>query len=474
MNQNVHYLTPPLPTGAMQFAPCGLLRDVALFIYSQAPYPVPEVAQAASIGLIAGIAGSAFQTPTHAGLNLYTMAVAPTGIGKEAGAEGVDGLMSAVLPTLPAAKQFIGPSRFSSEAAIHRHLEKSRSFVSMIGESGKWLQRVSNPRGSQHDRDVATVLLKLYSKSSAHSIYRGAAYAKEDDNIADILSPAVSIYAEGTPETVFSALSDDFITDGLFPRFLIFEHAGAWPARNVNRQRQPSTHVTEHLRALCQRALDLLQQQQYVEVRIEADADAILTAFHDEIRRVLETADDEVTRHLWTRSYLRAMKLACLCAVGTNCQMPTVTTEMVVWAINIEQAATNNVISKIVHGETGDIAKSETAQMNKMREVMNEWLAKPWPELAGYNVGNETMHSMRLIPWSFISKRLRNKPVFEKGHNGANATLKRTIDALISNGEYAELRDFQKREEIKFSGRLFVPANEHDFWKHNGNYLKAR
>ena len=96
--------------------------------------------------MFAGIAGRAYQTPDPiAGLNLYIMAVAPTGKGKDAGKTGIDRLNSAVVrgnatsgfSEFVAAKGFIGPGSFASEAGLMRSFDRSLSFVSCIGESGK-------------------------------------------------------------------------------------------------------------------------------------------------------------------------------------------------------------------------------------------------------------------------------------------------------------------------------------------------
>lgn len=80
------------------FPPRGALRAVVEYIHNQAPYPIPEVALVAGLGLFAGIAGRAYQTPDPmAGLNLYVMVVAATGKGEDAGQIGIHRLMGAVV-----------------------------------------------------------------------------------------------------------------------------------------------------------------------------------------------------------------------------------------------------------------------------------------------------------------------------------------------------------------------------------------
>lgn len=58
--------------------PPGLLGELAQFIYAAAPRPVPEIALAGAIGLMAGITGRAYNV-SGTGLNQYVLLLAQTG-----------------------------------------------------------------------------------------------------------------------------------------------------------------------------------------------------------------------------------------------------------------------------------------------------------------------------------------------------------------------------------------------------------
>jgi len=58
--------------------PPGLLGEIAQFIYAAAPRPVPEIALAAAIGLMAGVCGRAYNI-SGTGLNQYVLLLAQTG-----------------------------------------------------------------------------------------------------------------------------------------------------------------------------------------------------------------------------------------------------------------------------------------------------------------------------------------------------------------------------------------------------------
>ena len=81
--------------------PPGLIGDLATFIYSASPRPVPEISLAAAIGLLAGVCGRSYNI-SGTGLNQYVLLLAQTGVGKEAIASGMGKVMASIEPTVPA------------------------------------------------------------------------------------------------------------------------------------------------------------------------------------------------------------------------------------------------------------------------------------------------------------------------------------------------------------------------------------
>lgn len=450
------------------FPPYGALRAVVEFIYGQAPYPIPEVALAAGLGLFAGITGRAYQTPDPmAGLNLYVMCVAATGKGKDAGQVGIHRLINAVvqgkgdgmLPELAAAKGFVGPSRFVSEPALLRHAATlSNSFVSIMPEGGKEIRRMTDPKASQHDRDVSNLWLKLYGSSAHGSVYSGSSYADNRNNIPDIQAPALSIYAEGTPSTVFANVTEDTMADGLIPRFLILESVGAWPELNRTPRYQPPEDLTAWLASLCERALRLNQRNEVVQVQIAPEAAALLESFRVELRRTMERADEDVAGSLWSRSHLRAMKLASLVAVGVNFDVPTITHDLAVWAINLEVHATNGVSKRVDSGEVGGKDNDEAKQAVELIRTVYRYVATEYHKLPKLRVPR-TMHEEKVVPLSYLQQDLLQKKAFKDDRAGANAALKRTIQSFLDAGDLQEISRTQLAEKFNKTGRAFVITN---------------
>lgn len=451
------------------FPPRGALRAVVEYIHNQAPYPIPEVALAAGLGLFAGIVGRAYQTPDPmAGLNLYVMVVAATGKGKDAGQIGIHRLMGAVvrgkgdgtLPERAAAKGFVGPSRFVSEPALLRHAATiSNSFVSIMPEGGKEIRRMTDPRASQHDRDVCTLWLKMYGSSAHGSVFSGSSYADTAKNIPDIQAPALSIYAEGTPSTVFANVTEDTMSDGLIPRFLILESKGEWPELNRTPQYQPPEDLTEWLGALCERALRLNQRNEAVQVQIAPDAEAVLEAFRLELRRTMEKANEDVAGSLWSRSHLRAKKLASLAAVGVNCEVPTITRDLAVWAINLEMHATNGVSKRVDTGEVGGKDNDEAKQERELIGQVLRYIRTEFHLLPNNGRFTRPMHQESVIPLSYLQQNLLQKKAFKDDRAGANAALKRTLQSFLDAGDMQEISRAQLSQMFNKSGRAFVMVN---------------
>src|SRR5699024_2362830 len=121
---------PQAPKGSISFPP-GNVGEVAKAIYNMAPRPVPEVAIAGALGLMAGICGKAYATPDDpSGLNLFVLLTARSAIGKNAMHSGIAYLMKDVNqivyrekgPALGIGSDFITREESASSPALAKAL----------------------------------------------------------------------------------------------------------------------------------------------------------------------------------------------------------------------------------------------------------------------------------------------------------------------------------------------------------------
>lgn len=419
--------------------PPGLLGAVAQFIFGAAPRPVPEIALAGAVGLLAGIVGRAYNV-NGLGLNLYVLLLALTGSGKESISSGITALMRAVRQTVPASVDFLGPAAIASPQALAKHLANSAvpSFVSILGEFGLTMQQMANPKAPAHLMGLRQILLDLYGKSGRNGELRPSIYSDKEKNTKAVQSPAFSIIGESTPESFYEGASERVITDGLLPRFTMIEYRGKRPPLQTNRNEFPPQELIESMATLCAHALLLNSQGQVLDVAVSELAQVMFDEFDTECDANINGAKNEVTRHLWNRAHIKSLKLAALVAVGCNPFNPNIAPEIAAWAILIEKTNVRNLMSRFEDGEVGDQANSETAQQSKVRRAIAEWMTKSWEELSRYKVGNAAMRNDYVIPYSFISKRLTNDVAFKKD-GGATQKVKRAIDELIKCGELGRI-----------------------------------
>lgn len=185
----------------------GLVGELTEYFMSTATRPVYEIALAAALALMAGIAARSYNV-SETGLNLYIILLAKTGSGKEGAAQGIEKLINAVRPQIPAIDGFIGPAIFSSGQALIKMLGDKPCFLSVLGEFGLTLQQMSHPRASSAEKALKRVLLDLYNKSGKKDMLRGSVYSDTDKNTKVVQSPAVTILGESTPETFLTHLAN--------------------------------------------------------------------------------------------------------------------------------------------------------------------------------------------------------------------------------------------------------------------------
>lgn len=423
------------PAASTILPPPGLLGEIAQFIYQAAPRPVPEIALAAAIGLMAGICGRAYNV-SGTGLNQYILLLANTGTGKESVAEGIDKIINAASMRIPVAFEFIGPSRIASGQALYKFLaNKSQSFVSIVGEFGKRLEIMSSKNATSSEKNLLIELLDLYHKSGHGRVAKPSIYSDQDKNTLAINSPAFSLLGESTPETFYNSLTEEMITDGLLPRFMLIEYNGKRPSLNENHINVfPNEEFSNKIVNLMNHAKTITHNKNVVNVRYSDDAYRLQKRFNEETDNKMNEADKEIYRHLWNRAHLKALKIAALVAVGVNYINPVIDVECFNWAKNI---VVNDIKSLAAKFESGLIGKNseEVKQYNAFKKCLVEFVTSDWNKVKGYcNSQEQVLHSNKFIPRAFINNRIGKLSMFKNDRVGAANALNRTLTIALEDG----------------------------------------
>jgi len=446
---------------SMVVLPRGLLGEIASFIYAAAPRPVPEIALAASIGLMAGITGRAYNI-SGTGLNQYVLLLGMTGVGKEAAASGIDRLMNAIRLSVPTSNGFIGPSEIASGQALVKHLNRtSQCFVSILGEFGLRLETMSSPTANAAEKTLKRVLLDLYNKSGHGQVFRPSIFADADKNINVTEAPAFSILGESTPERFYGALNEDMISEGLLPRFLLIEYNGSRPALSEHHlQVQPSMMLIERFASLVANVEQIMHSKRVINVQQSPEALTITAGFDKYADAQINSTHKEVIRQLWNRAHIKILKLSALIAVGINMSDPIILPEYVKWAMDIVQNDIRALSKKFEEGLIGTNT-FEIKQQAELIRVMREYLTKDYDGVKMYMQGKgmNLLFNNKVIAYAYLSKRLMGVACFKNDRTGATVALKRSIQVLLDSDRVREMDKKQIAEKYGTSQRAFIVSD---------------
>ena len=427
------------PTGTTTPAldlPPGLLGEMAQFIYSAAPRPVPEVALAAAIGLMAGITGRAYNI-SGTGLNQYVLLLAMTGAGKEAAASGINKLMNTIKMQVPTSTGFIGPSEISSGSALFKYLgNQSQSFISLLGEFGLRLQQMSSPNANGSEVSLRRMFLDLYNKSGHSEILHASVYSDKANNTSAVPSPSFSILGESTPERFYGALNEDMISEGLLPRFLLIEYKGNRPPLNeAHTSVIPNFSLVERLAALAAQCetVNHSNPRRVINVQSTPGAAKLLFDFDKFADTKINNSNKEVIRQLWNRAHIKVLKLSALIAVGENMIEPTINEAAMNWAANL---VCNDIATLTERFEAGEVGSNsfELKQRKEIIRVVKEYVEKDFSYVSKYQA-NAALHNDKIISNTYLSTRLLKMAAFRNDKAGESVALKRAIQQLVDNGK---------------------------------------
>ncbi len=457
-----------VPTTGALTCPAGLVGELAWYFYTSAFKPVPEVAIVAALGFVAGIAGRQFNTSTGAGLNLYLILLGETGIGKECGKDGIERLMNEVCKVVPIADRFMGPAHIASGQALIRRLDEQPCLVSVLGEFGKELRRITSPRANTAEQALVKVLLGLYSQSGQAKKLRESVYADKEKNTRIVQSPSFTLVGESTPDTFFEGLDESHIADGLVPRFLTVSCEAKRPPSNRSANAPPPADLVRRVANLVEVVERMAALNQFTEVSHSAGADSLLWEFDAEGDGRINSAGrgEDVVRHAWNRAHLHALKVASALAVGCWLALddprrqhppPLITGGQATWAIDLVRSSVNAVLGRFERGDVGggDEAKAEATVRRKVLALLG-MTAEERSRVRG------VPKSMPdgLIPYAYLRDQTKRVPPF----NTARGLLDSVLAQMVRGEALEKLTLAQARQLIKGhkGGDVYVLGPE---WK---------
>lgn len=436
--------------------PPGLMGDIAKYIYDSSPRPSVEISTAAAIGLMAGICGRSYNI-VGTGLNHYIMLVGRTAVGKEAMANGINRLVHEVRKKLPGVNQYLGPGEIASGQALLKYFHHgSKCFVSVLGEFGLTMKRLSHPRASSSDILLRRALLDLYNKSGASQILRPTIHADKAKDTEEVRAPSFTMLCEGNPDTFFEALDEHTVYDGLLPRFILITHPGKRTERRKDHHLSKiPTRLIENLASLVNNSLVLDSNDSTLDVKFNEDAEKFIDSVGEEEDAIMNSDTlNAVSRELWGRLQIKVLKLSALISVGLNPYNPSITLEAAKYAYNLVKS---DIVSLSERFETGKFGSGndENEQKEQIQKAFTDYLLQPWPKIMKYG-GNLTLHQARIVPLTYISRKVACTSPFKNDRLGATLAIQKCLKFLIDCGDIIEVPRAELVTKYFFRGKAYM------------------
>ena len=315
----------PLPED-LAFVP-GFVNDLADETMAHSHSPNRTLAFAGALAMLAHLSGRTFTDISGTRTNLYVIALAPTGSGKESPRNA----NSKLAKDLGISRSVM--ENVASGEALEDELAK---MPSLLLQSDEVAMLFGQMRGQGRlSKALSARLRTLYTSSGSDYVPRKKANLSRPAH--PIVNPHLTLFGTGVPEELLDGLTPQEIRNGLFGRCLILS------AHDENVRRNPyvfsghSKRLAEAARYLADReygrrgkALEL----QIVEEDYEArELKARAMEFFGKQRRMLAEADLKNAHAIVARIDEKISKLALLHALSGNPYSPMITTSAVDWAV---------------------------------------------------------------------------------------------------------------------------------------------
>jgi hypothetical protein len=361
-----------LPADVDWTRPAGVLGDMTEWILASSRRPNRPLAASAAVVILSAICGRHLYGPTGTALNLYVVALARTGVGKDRPLAAVEEILRAAgLAHLhTTAKGF-------SVSAVEKMIHDHPCCVATVDEiGGNFLGRMSHRHANSHETSMRTTLMELWSRDQGKGPFIGTRRATAEP--ITVPAPSLTIYGVSTPEAFYGAVTAGSAVDGFLNRFLLAPAAPRAKGREIDeaRRRVPPAMV-DALRALVPRIganLGLLEvyalthapagaRLGWANAAVKADAEE----FEDQILAMIDS--DPETGPLLGRVFETTVRLAGLHAASRTGLEAYVGAEDLAWA----KAWVLGSAQAMIDGVQNMMAASEYEEkFNLVRKVIRE------------------------------------------------------------------------------------------------------
>jgi hypothetical protein len=308
----------------------GFIAELMGYTLRTAYYPNKALAFAGAMAMLAHLTGRRFKDRRGSRFNLYLLALAKSGTGKEhPRAVNID------LATQMAMVGELGDT-FASGEGLEDSLCMSPTMLYQVDEVDYLFNTVKlkDARAEQ----INSMLLKLYSESKTTHIMRKKAIQRGQPSIgSSIIQPHLTVFGTATPKFFYQSLTERTMENGLLARCIVLE-AGERGAAGTPHEEDFPKGVLETVRDLVRLGHEQNLTDQYPHPAVLAETTQATKRLVDvfgladgEYRKATDAGNDSANA-LWARAGEKVAKLAALYAISKNRLEPLMDVDAVEWA----------------------------------------------------------------------------------------------------------------------------------------------
>jgi hypothetical protein len=317
----------------------GFVSEVMDYTMETAPYPNRVLAFAGALCLQGFLAGRKVRDPADNRTNLYLLALANSGTGKEAPRKVNQRVLLKV-----GLQDCVGDA-FASGEGIEDRLFAQPSMLFQTDEIDAVTVAMKEGKEQRYE-GIMKMLLKMYTSSDG--LYPMRVKAGKEHRVID--QPSLCILGTAIPVHYYEALSAKMLTNGFFARLLILE-AGERGKGQV----PVSSDLPDSIVKMARWWAEFKPGEGNLEdwhptprvIDYVPAAQELLAAFREDTDREYAEAEaeqDVVAMTIWARAAQKARRLALIYACSEHHEDPTISEDAVTWAAEFVRHQTRRML----------------------------------------------------------------------------------------------------------------------------------
>lgn len=321
----------------------GFIGDVIEHTLATSPYPNRTMAFCGALALQSYLAARRVKDGMKNRSNIYVVALASSGVGKNRPREVNSDITFAV-----GLMRGIGDG-FASGEGIEDAMFHNQSMLFQTDEFDAILGSINKARDGRNEM-MMQILLKMFSSATSRYPLRKKAGQTEP---LIIHQPSLSLYGTAVPQYFYKALSGRMLNNGLFARTLVLDAGPRCRGRKPADIPVPKSIVETakywanfNPGGMCGGNLsgfhpDPMKIEDTSEASRRSDEIWKLT---DDAYETAQQLGDETKMAIWARAFEKTRKLALLYACSENHRDPQITADGIDWAWRLVEHQTKRML----------------------------------------------------------------------------------------------------------------------------------